>query len=193
MLKYSMRYFLIFTFLALVSLINFDIYAPLDNYQRNNQSPKDQTKAQTKNVEGDKLSTQETYLVTRVIDGDTIIVLIDGKEKTVRYIGIDTPETVRPLKPVECFGQEASIRNKELVLGRMVRLIKDVSETDQYGRLLRYVYFNDEFINLSLVQGGFANVYSYPPDIEYNELFKQAEQEARATKTGLWGNKCQDK
>ena len=187
-----MRYFLIFTILVLVSLINFDIYTPQNNYQTNNQTFKDQVKLQTKNERGDKLSTQETYLVTRVIDGDTIIVLIDGEEKTVRYIGIDTPETVRQLKPVECFGQEASVRNKELVLGKMIRLIKDVSETDQYGRLLRYVYLDDEFINLSLVQGGFANAYSYPPDVKYTKLFKQAEQEARATKTGLWGNKCHD-
>ena len=77
--------------------------------------------------------------VVRVIDGDTIEVEIDGTSYRVRYIGIDTPETVHPQKPVECFGKEASEKNRELVEGKRVRLEKDVSDTDKYGRLLRYV------------------------------------------------------
>jgi micrococcal nuclease len=77
--------------------------------------------------------------VTRVVDGDTIKVEIDGVQYDVRYIGIDTPETVHPSQPVGCFGPEASARNKELVDGKRVGLEKDVSEMDRYGRLLRYV------------------------------------------------------
>ena len=134
------------------------------------------------------------YLVTKIIDGDTIEVKINGEKKRVRYIGIDTPETVHPSKPVECFGKEASNRNKELVKGKMIRLEKDVSETDKYGRLLRYVYIDDDFINLRLVAEGYANVVTYPPDVKYSEQFLKAEQEARKSDLGLWNkeNGCQN-
>jgi len=121
--------------------------------------------------------------VTRVIDGDTIE--IEGGER-VRYIGIDTPETVDPRKPVQCFGVEASNKNKELVEGKMVRLEKDITDRDKYNRLLRYVYVGDIFINLELVKQGFAYSYSYPPDIKYQEQFVKAQQEAREAKRGLW-------
>lgn len=134
------------------------------------------------------------YLVTKVIDGDTIEVKINGEKKRVRYIGIDTPETVHPDKPTECFGKEASDRNKELVAGKMVRLEKDVSETDKYGRLLRYVYVDNDFINLRLVSEGYANILTYPPDVKYSEQFLKAEQEARKSDLGLWNkeNGCQN-
>ena len=92
--------------------------------------------------------TTPTYLVTKVIDGDTI--QIEGGQK-VRYIGIDTPETVDPTRPDGCFGKEASEKNKNLVLGKKVRLEKDVSLTDRYGRLLRYVYVDELFVNDALV------------------------------------------
>lgn len=121
--------------------------------------------------------------VTRVIDGDTIE--IEGGER-VRYIGIDTPETMDPRKPVQCFGVEASNKNKELVEGKMVRLEKDITDRDKYNRLLRYVYVGDIFINLELVKQGFAYSYSYPPDIKYQEQFVKAQQEAREAKRGLW-------
>ena len=84
----------------------------------------------------------EDALVIRVIDGDTIDVLIGGREFRVRYIGIDTPETVDPRQPVECFGREASERNRRLVWGKAVGLERDVSETDRFGRLLRYVWMD---------------------------------------------------
>lgn len=125
----------------------------------------------------------EIYLVTRVVDGDTIE--IEGGQK-VRYIGIDTPESVHPSKPVECFAIEASNKNKKLVLGKRVRLEKDVSETDKYGRLLRYVWVGDVFVNDFLVRQGYAYSYSYPPDVKYQDQFKQAEGEARGTGRGLW-------
>lgn len=126
---------------------------------------------------------EQTYKVTKVIDGDTI--QIEGA-KTVRYIGIDTPETVDPRKSVQCYGKEASSKNKELVEGKQVRLEKDVSETDKYGRLLRYVYIGDTFVNDYLVRQGYAHASSYPPDIKYQEQFRQAQEEARSGNRGLW-------
>ena len=128
-------------------------------------------------------SEANTIKVTRVIDGDTIE--IEGGER-VRYIGIDTPETVDPRKPVQCFGVEASNKNKELVEGKTVRLEKDITDRDKYNRLLRYVYVGDTFINLELVKQGFAYSYSYPPDIKYQEQFVKAQQEAKDANQGLW-------
>jgi len=124
--------------------------------------------------------------VIRVIDGDTIEVNIAGKTYTVRYIGMDTPETVHPTKPVEYMGKEASDKNKELVDGKTVKLEKDVSETDKYSRLLRYVYLGDLFINAELVRLGYAQVSTYPPDVKYQNLFLQLQQEARDAERGLW-------
>lgn len=126
----------------------------------------------------------ELVKVIRAVDGDTIE--IEGGEK-VRYIGIDTPETVDPRKPVQCFGIEASKKNKELVEGKMMRLEKDITDRDKYNRLLRYIYVGDTFINLELVKQGFAYSYSYPPDIKYQDQFVKAQQEAREAKRGLWG------
>lgn len=126
---------------------------------------------------------ENLYLVTEVIDGDTI--RIEGGYK-VRYIGIDTPETVHPSKPVECFGIEASNKNKELVEGKRVRLEKDISETDKYGRLLRYVWIDDLFVNDYLIRQGYAYAYTYPPDVKYAEQFAEAQREARENNRGLW-------
>ncbi|MBM3156912.1 MAG: thermonuclease family protein, partial [Chloroflexi bacterium] len=131
-------------------------------------------------------STTGTAQVVRVIDGDTIEVNINGRTYTVRYIGIDTPETVHPEKPVQEFGVEASNKNKEFVSGKTVRLEKDVSETDRYGRLLRYVYVGDLFVNAELVRLGFAQVATYPPDVKYTDLFLQLQREAREAGRGLW-------
>lgn len=125
--------------------------------------------------------------VTRVVDGDTIEVDIKGKSYTVRYIGIDTPETVHPSRPVECFGKEASRRNRQLVEGKVVALEKDISETDRYGRLLRYVWVDGQMVNAILVAEGYAKTYTYPPDVKYAHLFLQLEREAREAQRGLWG------
>lgn len=130
----------------------------------------------------------EAALVTRVLDGDTIE--IESGQK-VRYIGIDTPESVDPRKPVECFAKEASEKNKSLVEGKKVRLVKDVSETDRYNRLLRYVYVNDTFINLELVKDGYAISTAFPPDVKHSNDFKKAAATARQNKRGLW-NKCKE-
>lgn len=162
----------------------------------NNQSGNyHQNSSYSTNTSGTNLSLSEnnssndTYLVTRVIDGDTIE--IDGGKK-VRYLGIDTPETVDPRKPVQCFGIEASNANKKLVLGKRVKLEKDISETDKYGRLLRYVYVDDIFVNDYLVRNGYAYAVTFPPDVKYQQQFLEAQKEARENKRGLW-SACQSK
>jgi micrococcal nuclease len=126
--------------------------------------------------------------VVRVIDGDTIKVNISGLQYTVRFIGIDAPETVKPNGTVEPFGPEASAKNKELVEGKVVLLEKDISDTDQYGRLLRYVYVDDLFVNAELVRLGYAQAITYPPDIKYQDLLRHLQEEARDAGRGLWGN-----
>jgi micrococcal nuclease len=129
--------------------------------------------------------------VTNVVDGDTIDVEIEGEEYRLRYIGIDTPETVDPRRPVECFGQAASDQNTKLVLGKTVGLEKDVSETDQFGRLLRYVWLNgSDMVNVLLVRGGYAEASAYPPDVKYQELLDAMESQAREAGNGLWGEEC---
>lgn len=133
----------------------------------------------------------ERALVTKVVDGDTIVV---NDELTVRFVGVDTPETVDPWRPVGCFGKEASNETKSLLVGKEVILQKDISETDKYGRLLRLIFLPLDdgqtlFVNDYLVREGFAKVYTYPPDVKYDKQFKQAETAAREEKRGLWG-KC---
>ena len=124
--------------------------------------------------------------VVRVIDGDTIEVSMGGELYKVRYIGIDTPETKHPEKPVEWMGQEASTKNEGLVGGKIVELEKDVSETDRYGRLLRYVWVGDLMVNAELVRLGYAAVSTYPPDVKYQDLFLRLQKEAREAGVGLW-------
>lgn len=130
--------------------------------------------------------------VTRVVDGDTIRVQIAGEEFRLRYIGIDTPETVDPRRPVQCFGQEASERNRQLVEGQVVGLEKDVSETDSFDRLLRYVWVGDQMVNAALVEEGYALASTYPPDVRYAELFASLQARAREDARGLWGAACAD-
>lgn len=124
--------------------------------------------------------------VVRVVDGDTIKVDIEGEVYTIRYIGVDTPETKHPTKPVEPFGPEAAAKNEELVGGKMVGLEKDVSEVDRYGRLLRYVYVGDLMVNGELVSLGLAQVSTYPPDVKYQEWFLDLQHEAREAGRGMW-------
>lgn len=129
--------------------------------------------------------------VIRIIDGDTIE--IEGKIK-VRYIGVNTPELHDPRKPIECFGQTASDENKKLVEGKEIYIEKDVSETDKYKRLLRYVWIGDPsnasseavFVNDYLVRQGFAQVSTFPPDIKYQQQFLEAQTEAQQNNRGLW-------
>jgi len=124
--------------------------------------------------------------VTRVIDGDTIEVSIDGTIYKVRYIGIDTPE-LDDERPEFCaLAQEATRLNRQLVEGEAVRLEKDVSETDKYERLIRYVYVDDIFVNAELVRQGLAWAKTYEPDIKYQGTLEEAEAEARQDKIGIW-------
>lgn len=124
----------------------------------------------------------ETFLVTRVIDGDTI--KLEGGE-TVRYLLIDTPETAE--EPVECYGPEATEANRLLVEGERVRLEKDVTDRDAYGRLLRYVYVDGAFVQAELVREGYAYVYSRQPDVRYLKDLAALERKARQQGLGLWG------
>jgi len=126
-------------------------------------------------------ATEEKVTVTRVIDGDTIVIAGGAH---VRYIGMDTPE-IYP--EVEYYGLEAKAKNIELVEGKLVTLVKDVSETDKYGRLLRYVYVDGVFVNGELVRLGYARAVAYSPDTKYESLLSQLEKEAKAAKLGIWG------
>lgn len=136
----------------------------------------------------------ELATVVKVTDGDTINVSIEGSVYRLRYIGIDTPETVDPSEPVGCMGAEASARNAELVAGRQVILEKDVSQVDRFDRLLRYVWLQTDagwlLVNHELVLAGYAQVSTYPPDVKYTDLFLAAESRARDAGVGLWGSVC---
>jgi micrococcal nuclease len=129
--------------------------------------------------------------VVRIVDGDTIVVAIGGKNFKLRYIGMDTPEDVDPNSPVEPLSREAAAANAELVGGKTVVLEMDVSETDQYDRLLRYVWLHEgatwTLVNLELVRLGFASAATYPPDVKYVDVFASAEGTARNSLVGLWG------
>ena len=125
-------------------------------------------------------SPPESARVTRVIDGDTIV--IEGGYR-VRYIGIDTPE-IHP--ETEAFGIEAWQANRQLVEGKLVRLERDISETDKYGRLLRYVYVDDTMVNAELVRQGLAQVKAYPPDTKYQDYLEALEAEAKGEGRGMW-------
>ncbi len=130
--------------------------------------------------------------VTKITDGDTIHVRIDGaaKDTTVRLIGIDTPETKRPNTPVECFGTEASAHMRELLpVGTRVRLEPDVEPTDRYGRTLAYVFRADDdlFVNRAQVEDGYAAPYRYPPNVAHADELSEAGRRARERGAGLWG------
>lgn len=127
--------------------------------------------------------------VVRVVDGDTIVVRIDGQEEKVRLIGINTPESVDPRKPVECFGKDASKHAAELLPeGTAVRLVRDVEARDRYQRLLAYVYRADDglFVNLAQVTDGFAEPATYPPNVAHVDEFAAAARTARDRNIGLW-------
>lgn len=125
--------------------------------------------------------------VTRVVDGDTVEVSLGGATENVRYIGIDTPESVIPDQPAECFGERAGRFNETLVEGEEVRLVFDAERRDQYGRLLAYVYLGDELVNAELVRRGFARTLTIPPNTEHADLFARLAQSAGNAGRGLWG------
>jgi micrococcal nuclease len=127
-------------------------------------------------------------VVTRVVDGDTIHVRLGGREETVRYIGMDTPETVKPNTPVQCFGRAASAANHRLVAGARVELRLDAEPRDRYGRLLAYVYRRGDglFVNGALVRDGFATILTILPNVSHAADLRALERRARAGRRGLW-------
>lgn len=131
----------------------------------------------------DSLTTAE---VTRVIDGDTLQVEMNGTTERVRLIGVDTPETVHPTLGEEPYGKEASRFTKEQLTGKTVQLEFDVEERDQYGRLLAYVWLDDEMFNRILLQQGYAQTATYPPNVKYVDYFTDDQTQAREMGLGLW-------
>lgn len=131
---------------------------------------------------------ENSYKVTRVVDGDTIIIDYNGTEERIRLIGIDTPESVHPNaeKNTE-FGKAASNFTKEKLENKYVKIELDVQERDKYGRLLAYVYLDDEMYNKTLLAEGYAKIATYPPNVKYVDDFTKIEKDARNNKKGLWG------
>ncbi len=130
-----------------------------------------------------------TAVVTRIVDGDTVRVRTPTGEHTVRYIGVDTPETVKPNRPVECFGKAAGEHNTRLVARQAVILRFDAEPRDRYGRLLAYVYRRRDklFVNGELLQGGFATTLTITPNLRHARELRALERRARAAGRGLWG------
>jgi micrococcal nuclease len=125
--------------------------------------------------------------VVHVADGDTINVrLSDGRTERVRYIGIDTPESVKPGTPVQCFAKKASHYNASLVEGRQVTLRLDAEERDRYGRLLAYVYTEGRFVNRELVARGYARTLTIPPNVAHADEFARLARSAHEAGVGLW-------
>jgi endonuclease YncB( thermonuclease family) len=134
-----------------------------------------------------------TATIARVVDGDTIRVHIGGREERVRLVGIDTPESVKPGTPVQCYALAASARTKALLpKGSAVRLVRDVEERDRYGRLLAYVYRarDDLFVNLALVREGYAVALTVPPNVAHTDELVAAARDARDHDRGLW-SRCE--
>ncbi len=126
--------------------------------------------------------------VIRAVDGDTALVRLDGATEYVRYIGIDTPETVKPGTPVQCGGPRASAFDHELVDGRTVRLVFDRERRDDYGRLLAYIYAGRRFVNAELMRRGYARPLPYPPNTSHARLFARLAAKAGRRGVGLWGH-----
>ena len=125
--------------------------------------------------------------VERVVDGDTFIAELAGRSERIRIIGVDTPETVDPNRPVQPYGKEASSFAKRMLSGRTVRLVGDVEPRDRYGRLLAYVWLPDgTFWNALLAAEGYAQLITIPPDVTYASLFRRLVDEARSAHRGLW-------
>jgi micrococcal nuclease len=137
----------------------------------------------------ESFSKETAYPVVRTVDGDTVQIQYNGKPTTVRLIGVDTPETVHPNKPVEAFGKEATAFTRNLLRGESVYLRFDGNRTDKYGRLLAYLYRAPDglFVNLEIVRQGYGHAYTQYP-FTHLELFRHYEQRAREAGKGLWGN-----
>lgn len=138
-----------------------------------------------------EIEVKDLFLVSKIIDGDTLMVKINDKEEAVRLIGVDTPETVDPRKTVQCFGKEATEKAKELVENKMIRLEIDTTQNDRdkYNRLLRYIYLEDgTLVNKKLIEEGFGFEYTYQIPYKFQTEFKAAQKMAEEKKMGLWAD-----
>jgi micrococcal nuclease len=126
--------------------------------------------------------------VVRVVDGDTIVASVGGREERVRYIGMDTPEDVKPGTPVQCYSLRAAAENRRLVAGARVRLVQDAEARDRYGRLLAYVYRLRDglFVNAELVRLGYARPLTIPPNTAHEAEIARLAARARRAGRGLW-------
>lgn len=132
---------------------------------------------------------EDLYPVVKIIDGDTIVVAMGGTNETIRLIGVNTPESVDPRRPVECFGKESSQKASDFLAGRKVQLVVDPSQgdRDKYNRLLRYVFRDDGlFVNKQMIQDGYAYEYTYAIPYQYQSEFREAQQQAQEANVGLW-------
>jgi micrococcal nuclease len=129
-----------------------------------------------------------TVRVERVVDGDTIVVRLDGRAEKVRYIGVDTPESVKPGVRVECFAKAAAAENRRLVLGREVRLTYDAEARDRYGRLLAYVWRGDTLVNAELVRRGYGKPLEIAPNLAHAAELRRLASAARRAHRGLWSH-----
>jgi len=176
--------------------------APVENISPINPAPtssevSNSTETENKNELLTPPISKNIYSVVKVVDGDTIDVSIDSKTERLRLIGIDTPETVDPRKPVQCFGIEASNKAKDMLAGKKVSLEADNTqgERDKYDRLLRYVFLEDGTnFNEYMINEGYAHEYTYSLPYKYQADFKQAQKNAETSKKGLWGSGvCEEK
>lgn len=162
--------------------------AEIEELKKAKESPAAQTVNTTQPVATAAVEAKKyiTAKVTKVVDGDTIDVLIGDKKETVRFVLVDTPETKDPSKPVEPFGPEASNFTTDTLSGKEVKLEKDVSERDKYGRLLMYVWLDDKMVNELLLEKGLARVAIYQPDVKYVDKFREIQKKAQQAGTGIW-------
>lgn len=134
-----------------------------------------------------KTSANIYYKVVRVVDGDTIIIDMNSTEERVRFIGINTPESVKPDTPVEKYGKEASSFTNKLLKNKKVKLEFDAEKRDKYSRLLAYVYLPDgRMVNKILLEEGYAQVMTIPPNVKYQKEFLKLQRKAREQSKGLW-------
>lgn len=173
---------------SIVCLVLFIVSFGITDVFHEPESPKTETvsKQQAKPTPKTKLNPYQTGTVTKVIDGDTIEVNLNGKIEKVRMLLIDTPETVHPNQPVQPYGKEASDFTQKLLLNKEVKLEKDQEDKDKYGRLLRYIYVEDQSVQELLLTEGLARVAVYPPNTKYEQKYRELQDQAKAKKIGIW-------
>lgn len=145
-----------------------------------------QTRDQGSDPDREPTGGSATVKVDRVVDGDTAKVFYEGESEYVRYIGIDTPESVQPGEPVECFGNESKDFNAGLIEGKRMKMVFDEEKRDHYGRLLAYVYVDGKLLQAELLRRGYATTLEVSPNTSKAQKFGQLENEARNAGRGLW-------